>query len=137
MATPYRPPASSPSRQASTECAQPSRCSSVYAEAMSPSIHPPERRGSAQAATTSSKAVSTRISNRRADLRSDLVTRSPESGSTPRSSGDHQAIPSSAPSTRHREQPAAVGGQQRARPEVGADGHEVTVAGVGRGERPR
>ena len=39
---------------------------------------------------TSSKAVSTRISKRRADARSDLLTRSPSSGMTPRGSGDHQ-----------------------------------------------
>ena len=46
---------------------------------------PTGRAGSAQASTTSSKAVSTRISNRARTARSDRETRSPSSGSTPRS----------------------------------------------------
>ncbi len=92
MATPYSPPASSPSRQASTEWAQPRWWRSVYAVAMSSSIQPPVRSGSAQPATTSANAVSTRSSKWWADCRIERLTRSPSSGSTPRGSGDHHAI---------------------------------------------
>ena len=94
IATPYRPPASSPSRHASTECAQPSSCSREYAAAMSGSIQAPWRDGSAQPATTSANAVSTRISKCFADWRIDRVTRSRSSGRMPRSTGDHHAIAS-------------------------------------------
>ena len=123
-----RPSAPSPARAAG--CTPP-RCPS--------SIQPPSRAGSAQPATTSANAVSTRISKRRADWRSDRVTRSPSSGSTPRS---HRRPP--APSSRrrtlvrrHREQPAAVGREQRAGLEVGADAPPGRRRpAVGEGERP-
>ncbi len=54
------------------------------------SIQPCGRRGSAQAARTSSKAVSTRISKVRAERRSDRDTRIASSRSTPRLAGHHQ-----------------------------------------------
>ena len=53
----------------STLCAQPSRCSSVYAAMNFLSIHPCGRRGSAQPRITSSNAVSIRISKRRVERR--------------------------------------------------------------------
>jgi len=59
---------------------------------MSSSIQPPGRSGSAQRSSTSSNAVSIRISYRGIILRSDRVTRSPSSGRIPRSNGDHQPI---------------------------------------------
>ena len=46
---------------------------------------------------TSSKAVSTRTSVRRTDARNERETRSPSSGSTPRSTGDHHSIVPSRP----------------------------------------
>ena len=52
----------------------------------------PAGAGRRSRATTSSYAVSTRISNRRQAARSDRLTRSPSSGSTPRGSGDHHPI---------------------------------------------
>ena len=65
MRTPYSPPASSPSRHASTLCAQPSSCSRVYASTNVSSIQPCGRRGSAHAAHHRRRTrVSTRISKR-------------------------------------------------------------------------
>jgi hypothetical protein len=59
---------------------------------MSSSIHAPGRRLSPHAEITASKAVSTRMWNRPQDRRRERETRSPSRGSTPRGSGDHQAI---------------------------------------------
>ena len=89
MLTPYSPPARRPSRHASIECAQPSRCSRPYAWEKAGVIHPSGRSLRPHSATTSSKAVSMRISKSRADLRSERDTRSPSSGSTPRSTGEN------------------------------------------------
>ena len=101
----------------------------MYAAAMSPSIQPPLRAGSAQPATTSSKAESIRISKRADDCRSERLTRSPSSGSTPRCSGDHQPSGVGAEVDGHREQALPVGSQQRAGFEVGPDRDQVAVAG--------
>ncbi len=92
IATPYSPPARRPSRHASTECTQPSWCRRRYAARISGSIQPLSRRGSAQASSTSSNAVSTRISKSRAERRSDRDTCIPRTGSTPRRTGLHQYI---------------------------------------------
>jgi hypothetical protein len=48
--------------------------------------------GSAHASITSSNAVSTRISNREHDRRSDRLTRSPSTGRMARGSGDHHRM---------------------------------------------
>ena len=60
--TPYSPPARPSSSHASTEWAQPSACSRVYAATMSESIQLVGSPGRAHAATTKANAVSTRIS---------------------------------------------------------------------------
>ena len=62
-----------------------------------PSIQPSGRSGSAQPATTSSNALSTRISKCLQDWRSERETRIPSRGSTPRRAGDHQCIGSCRP----------------------------------------
>ena len=73
-----------------------------------------------------------RISKSRAERRSDRDTRIPSSGSTPRSTGENQPRCSSASQRhRHREEAEAVGGDEGARLEVGADRDEV-VLGVPR-----
>ena len=64
----------------------------------------------------------------RGDRRSERLTRSPSSGRTPRGSGDHQAS-GPGPAQRHREQPDAVGGEDRARLEVGADADDAVLVG--------
>ncbi len=121
-AAPGRPPPPPMPRR----CApSPRLCSCRYAAATSRRIHPPSRRGSAQAATTSSNAVSTRTSKRRHDARSDRLTRSPSSGITPRGSGDHQPT---GPRRRRNgigNSTGAVRRQQRRRLQVGADAEEV------------
>ena len=106
--TPYSPPASSPSRQASTECAQPSRCSSPYAVG-DVAGDPARRRGAGRRrpATTSSNAVSTRISKSRQERRSDRETTSPSSGRIPRS---HRARTSASAAARR----ARASGRARA-----------------------
>ena len=157
MATPYSPPASSPSRQASTEWAQPSRWSSVYAAAISSSIQPPGAPGPRTRGRPRRRRCRPGSRSVRADWRIDRVTRSPESGSTPRGSGRpprHVRRPAHAGDVdRHREQPSPVGGQhacrasrsaptatrspspdvrgrERPRARGGFDGHEAIVAGV-------
>ena len=135
--TPYSPPASSPSRHASTECAQPSRCSSAYAAAMSRVIHPASRAGSPQRATTSSKAVSTRISKSRHERRSDRDTTSPSSGTIPRCAGREPVHRRPGAVLGHREDPPAVRRQQGPRREVGADADQVVLGLARVREDPR
>src|SRR5262249_8821219 len=92
IATPYTPPARTPpADHASTLCAQPSRCSVVYASTKSSSIHPWGRCGSAHDRMTSSNPWSTEISNLRRARRSDRLSWKPSSGRMPRGSGDHHA----------------------------------------------
>ena len=78
--TPYRPPASRSLRRAGPglDAVRPAELVQVGGRPPRSSvrIQPPGRRGSAQPRTTSSKAVSTRISKRRQDCRSDRLTRS-------------------------------------------------------------
>ncbi|CUW21485.1 putative protein without homology [Propionibacterium freudenreichii subsp. shermanii] len=60
--TPYRPPTRRPSSsQVSTECATPRSNNCVYTATTSWSIQPSGRFGSAQPASTCSKAVSTEV----------------------------------------------------------------------------
>ena len=93
IATPYSPPASSPSRHASTECAQPSRCSSLYAAAMSRVIHPASRAGSPQRGHHLVEGgVDPDLEVAGSDRRSDRDTTSPSSGTIPRGTGENQCI---------------------------------------------
>ena len=84
------------------------------------------RRGSAQRSITSGNRVSC------ADLvpaqlrRSERLTRSPSSGMIAARVGREPGDP--APAERHREQPGAVRGEQRARLEVGADADDVVAS---------
>ena len=70
---------------------------------MSSVIQPCGRRGSAQAATTSAKAESRRISKLRVARRSDRDTTSPSSGRIPRRTGENHTIGGRRPLVRHRE----------------------------------
>ena len=83
------------------------------------SIQPCGRRGSAHPRITSSNAVSTRISKRRTDRRSERLTCSPSSGMIAAGIGrpppDRPEADRSAGLQAHREQTLAVGGEQRAR----------------------
>ena len=94
-ATPYSPPASRSRRPARPS--RPRRCAPSRGRTAGgrPPRCPcgssrPAASGRRRPRTTSSYAVSTRISKRRQATRSDRLTRSPASGSTPRGSGDHQ-----------------------------------------------
>ena len=97
-------------------------------------IQPCGRRGSPQRSITSRNRVSKRTSNLAQLLRSDRLTRSPSSGRMPRGSGRPPAQHPLA--HRHREQPRAVGREQRARSEVGADGAQSVTIGVVRLRQP-
>src|ERR1035437_2773890 len=99
-ASPYSPPTSSPSRHASTEWAHPSSYRRVYAAVIAGVIQDPSLDGSAQPATTSENAVSTRMSKRRNDLRKDRLILASPGNNTPRGSGDHQPVGALAPSPR-------------------------------------
>ena len=125
--TPYSPPASRPSHQASTECTQPRRCSSRYAARIAGSIQPAGRRGSAQASMTSADG--------RVDADLEPAHRPPQRPRDPQAvQGQHPAAYGrepqhrvAAPARRHREQPAPVRLQQRPRREVGTGRHQVVV----------
>lgn len=95
-ATPYRPPASSPSCHTSKLCAHPSRCSAQYPSTTCGVIHVPSRR-SAHARMTASNAASTVTRNLpcRRVRPSRCGTVNVATGSTARGSGEHQTTSSS------------------------------------------
>ena len=121
MRTPYRPPTSSPSSSQRLDAVGP-------AEVVQADVGLDERRRDPAARPAGVGAAHHHLGEARcrcgprsgaALRRSERLTRRPSSGMTPRGSGDHQ--PTLRRAERHREQPAAVGGEQRARLEVGAD----------------
>ena len=136
MRTPYSPPTSSPSSHVSTLWAQPRSCRRVYARTKSSLIQPCGRPGSPQR----------RIDRLERCVEADLEPRAalaqrprdPQPVEREHTTGIGRP-PSDAPATeRHGEQSAAVGGQQCARLEVGADCDQpVLVGAVRRRQHPR
>ena len=120
-------PTRRPSRQASTECTQPSSWSSQYAARTSRVIQPSGRRRSPQASMTSSKAVSTRISNVPGGPSQRPRHLEPVQGQHPAAYGREPAHRVLRRTDRHREQSVRVGAEQRAGLQVGPHRHQVVL----------
>ena len=127
IATPYRPPTSSPSRQVSTECAHPRAWRSPYARRMSRGDPPA---GSARVGAGRDHRVEGGVD---ADLEParGLPHRARHPQPVQRQHAAlHRRPPAQHPAprpVRHREEPRPVGRQQRRGLEVGAGGQQVVV----------